>query len=123
MNVLIMTANAIVELGEKHTTAKKYCARFLRAMRFADIHKPDDFLQVFRGNLISGKVSLIKGQQAITVNRIVFDLGGNGKNSFRVICHYQIGKNFARLYIKWTGTHEEYNSLSDADKLTIGYIA
>lgn len=121
MDVLILTKNKILELAKRHANSEVYCVKFLKAMKFADIEKPDDFLKVFKGNLINGKVVLIKGQPSVTVNRIVFDFGGNGKNSFRVICHYQIGKNFARLYVKWTGTHEEYNELSNLDKLTIGY--
>ena len=121
MKVLLLTAHTIVNLGKKYAGAKKYCHRFLMIMRFADIHKPEDFLRAFKGNLISGKVVLAKGQKAVTVNRIIFDFGGNGKNSYRVICHYQIGNSFARLYVKWAGTHEEYNQLTEEFKLKVGY--
>lgn len=121
MKVLLLTAHTIINLGEKYAGAKKYCDRFLIIMRFADIHKPDDFIKAFRGNLISGKIVLEKGQKPETVNRVVFDFGGNGNNSYRVICHYQIGNSFARLYVKWAGSHEEYNHLSEEFKLKVGY--
>ena len=121
MKVLLLTAHTITGLGKKYAGARKYCDRFLMIMRFADIHKPEDFLKAFKGNLISGKVVLDVGKKPETVNRIVFDFGGNGKNSYRVICYHQIGKTFARLYVKWAGSHEEYNHLSEEFKLTVGY--
>jgi len=41
-------------------------------------------------------------------DRIVFDVGGN---NYRMICKYHFGKDYVHLFIKWIGTHAEYDKL------------
>ncbi|MHA4812335.1 type II toxin-antitoxin system HigB family toxin [Flavitalea flava] len=45
--------------------------------------------------------------------RVVFDIGGN---NYRMICKYWFGKTKIHLYIKWIGTHAEYDILCKAKK-------
>jgi mRNA interferase HigB len=40
--------------------------------------------------------------------RIVFDVGGN---KYRMICKYHFGKAEVKLYIRWIGTHADYDKL------------
>ncbi len=46
-------------------------------------------------------------------NRMIFNVGGN---KFRIICSYYFGQNYVRLYVKWIGTHAEYNQLCKTGK-------
>ena len=39
-------------------------------------------------------------------NRIVFNVSGN---KYRLICGYYFGETFIQLFVKFAGTHEEYN--------------
>ena len=41
-------------------------------------------------------------------NRVVFDVGGN---NYRVICKYWFGITRVHLYVKWIGTHAEYDKI------------
>lgn len=45
-------------------------------------------------------------------NRVIFDVGGN---KFRIICSYYFSENVdtATFFVKWVGTHAEYNRLCD----------
>lgn len=45
--------------------------------------------------------------------RIVFDIGGN---KFRMICGYHFGAKKATLFVKWIGTHSEYDKLCKQGK-------
>jgi mRNA interferase HigB len=44
-------------------------------------------------------------------NRVVFNIGGN---NYRMICKYAFGETEVHLFIKWIGTHTEYDELCDA---------
>ena len=46
-------------------------------------------------------------------NRVIFNIGGN---DYRMICKYQVTSTEMRLYVKWIGTHEEYNQLCKLNK-------
>jgi mRNA-degrading endonuclease HigB of HigAB toxin-antitoxin module len=65
-----------------------------------------DITSSYPGNLINNK-------------RVVFDIGGNGRNSLRIICTYLFYKNEVKLYINWIGTHEEYNRLDEYKKTIV----
>ena len=42
--------------------------------------------------------------------RVVFNIGGN---NYRMICAYAFGENMIHLFVKWIGTHAEYDRLCD----------
>ncbi|MFZ9847108.1 MAG: type II toxin-antitoxin system HigB family toxin [Flavobacteriales bacterium] len=46
---------------------------------------------------------------------MVFNIGGN---NYRLICGYAFGKKFIHLYIKFIGTHAEYDKI-DACKVEL----
>lgn len=70
----------------------------LTNLKFADWTQPDDMLATFGSADLLGHGS----------NRIVFDIGGN---NYRMICKYHFGSTRVHLYIKWVGTHSEYDQL------------
>lgn len=109
MRVKLYRKETIEEFKEDHANGKKHFENFLALLEYADWETPQDITFTIKGNLL-GNGS----------DRVVFDLGGNGSNAFRIICKY-IFKPFKKrvyLYVVWIGTHEEYNALSKEDKLT-----
>jgi mRNA-degrading endonuclease HigB of HigAB toxin-antitoxin module len=107
MKVKVFRIDTIEEFAKSHSNGKKHFDRFLKSLEYADWEVPTDMLNSYRGNLLGGGSS-----------RVVYDIGGNGQNAFRIICHYRFG-NKIRLYVNCIGTHEEYNRLTKEDKLII----
>jgi mRNA interferase HigB len=64
----------------------------------ADWASPEDIPALFNSADLLGNGS----------NRVVFDVGGN---NYRVICKYWFGTTTVHLYVKWIGTHAEYDKL------------
>lgn len=60
---------------------------------------PQDILKSIKN---SDLVKCTKGQS----DRIVFNIG---RNRFRMICGYYFSRNVVFLYIKFVGTHHEYD--------------
>lgn len=110
MKVKLFRKETIEEFKINHANGKWHFENFLALLEYADWTTPLDITKTIKGNLL-GNGS----------DRVVFDLGGNGTNAFRVICKYRF-RPFKRkvfLYVLWIGTHEEYNDLSANDKLTV----
>lgn len=42
--------------------------------------------------------------------RVVFNIGGN---HYRMICAYGFGDNMIHLFVKWIGTHADYDRICD----------
>ena len=40
--------------------------------------------------------------------KVIFDIGGN---NYRIICKYWFSRDDVHLYVKWIGTHAEYDKL------------
>lgn len=115
MKVRLFLEGTIREFSDKHANGKKLFTAFLTIIKNADWLEPNDIRKTINSNLL-GNGS----------DRIVFDVGGNGKNAFRVICEYKFGCYYRKdniykvhLYVNWIGTHEEYNSLTEKQKLTV----
>lgn len=71
---------------------------WLEKLKYAEWEAPSDIIDTF------GSADLI-GQGT---NRIVFDIAGN---KYRMICKYWFGISKIHLYVKWIGTHAEYDKL------------
>jgi len=115
MKVKLFLQETIEEFADRHANGRLHFKNFLTAIKNADWLEPTDITNTVKGNLL-GNGS----------DRVVFDIGGNGRNAYRIICGYKFGLYYrksqtykAHLYVNWVGTHEEYNSLSEKDKLTI----
>jgi len=115
MKVRLFRSDTIVLFAMKHANWKRHFNHFLTAIHYADWNEPADITRTIKGNLL-GNGS----------NRVVFDIGGNGPNAFRIICEYKFGMYYKKsnafkvhLYVNWIGTHESYNHLNKMEKLNI----
>jgi mRNA interferase HigB len=106
MKVHLLKLDTIEAFVEDHANSRIHFENFLNRIEHADWSVPQDIVATCKGNLIGG-------------NRIVFDLGGNGRNAFRMICEFLIGRKEFHIYVNWIGTHEDYNSLTPKEKMEI----
>ena len=105
MKVHLIKKLAIEDFISKHARSSKSFQIWLAILRNADWEKPSDIFQTFGSADLMGNGS----------NRVIFNIGGN---EYRLICKYQVTSTEIRLYIKWIGTHNEYNQLC---KLNLQY--
>lgn len=115
MQVRLFLSATIEDFVRDHANAKVHFRNFITVLRYADWHRPADIPRSIRANLL-GNGS----------DRVVFDIGGNGRNAFRLICSYKFGCPYRKsntekvqLYVNRIGTHEVYNMLSEEQKRTI----
>ena len=80
---------------------------FLELLKVADWSVPDDVKSTF-GN----RVDVV-----CNGDRVVFDCGGG---AFRIICGVMFGKKTVFLFVKFIGTHAEYDKLCNAKKNEVG---
>jgi len=108
MKVRLLRKDTIEDFANAHANGRNHFENFLFILKYADWVVPADIKRSYPGNLLSNGS-----------DRVVFDVGGNGRNAFRVICKYAFGRKLIRLYVVWIGTHEEYNNLTPNYKLTV----
>ena len=114
MNVRLIRRDTVEDFAENHANGRKHLYTWLNVIKYADWEVPNDITFSVNSNLLGN-----------SSNRVVFDIGGNGRNAFRIICEYKFNcpyKNNVKkvhLYVNWIGTHEEYNSLTEEEKLII----
>jgi mRNA interferase HigB len=108
MRVRLVKGKTVEQYARRHANGRTHFEGWLEAIEYAHWAEPADILRTYRGNLLGGSSA-----------RMVFDLGGDGSNSFRIICGYKFGRKYVHLYVKWIGTHERYNHLTNEQKRTI----
>jgi mRNA interferase HigB len=115
MKVRLFLQETIEEFADNHANGKKHFTNWLTAIKEVEWEEPNHITISLNGNLL-GNGS----------DRVVFDIGGNGRNAFRIICSYRFGLYYKKsntykvhLYVNWIGTHEEYNALTEEQKTTI----
>ena len=115
MKVRLFRQDTLEDFADHHANGKKHFQSFMTALTYADWEEPADITRTIKGNLL-GNGSY----------RVVFDIGGNGSNAFRVIGEYKFGLPYKKqnirkvhLYVNWVGTHEACNRISEKEKLTI----
>ncbi len=97
----------------KWANIEKHCEsdlKMLKAFRdfkdkleYADWVIPSDILKTFN------QTDIIACKEK-NYNRIIFNVGGN---KYRLICGYKFGKNKIVLYIRFVGTHKEYDKIKN----------
>jgi len=75
--------------------------QFLQRTKFTDWENPQDIVQTFKN---SDLVTCKKG-----LPRIIFNVA---RNRFRLICGYSFRTKTVNLYIKFIGTHKEYDLIN-----------
>jgi mRNA interferase HigB len=98
MKVRLVKKKTVLNYAIVHARSQSSFRIWLAGIKFADWYSPGDMLETFGTSDLLGKGS----------NRIVFDVGGN---NYRVICKYWFGITRVHLYVKWIGTHTEYDEL------------
>jgi mRNA interferase HigB len=108
MRVRLQLRLTVEKFADNHSNGKNHFYKWLAVIEDADWEEPKDMLKTYAGNLLSNGS-----------NRVIFDIGGNGRNAYRMICEYVFGRKLIRLYVNWIGTHEQYNALTEQQKRTI----
>ena len=75
---------------------------FANRLKYCDWSIPSDITRSFR----TADIISCEGKP---FNRVIFNVGGN---KYRLICGYKFGNNNVVLYIRFVGTHEEYDKIN-----------
>lgn len=94
----IVSRKTIAEYQEKHPNCKDDLETWYRAVLYADWSCPDDIKKQFP------KASILSG------NLVIFDIKGG---EYRLCVKFAFKRQFA--YIKWFGTHLEYDRINKKD--------
>jgi len=98
MKVHLIKKQSIESFVKDNSQSKVAFEIWLSILRYSDWNSPADIVQTFNTADILGKGT----------NRVVFNIGGN---KYRLICKYYFGGKMAHLFVKWIGTHAEYDKL------------
>jgi mRNA interferase HigB len=107
MKVRLIRKASIETFIAQNARAKSSMHAFLELLKVADWEVPNDIKSTF-GN----RVDVI-----CNGSRLVFDSGGG---AFRIICGVAFGKKSVFLFVKFIGTHAEYDKLCKAKKNEVG---
>tara|TARA_Y100000385_G_C13080574_1_gene633675 strand:- start:1629 stop:1970 length:342 start_codon:yes stop_codon:yes gene_type:complete len=101
VDVRVIKKSNVRKITEGQVMMAKFCEEFFEKLNYSNWNKPQDITRQFKSaDLITCK----KGQRS----RIVFNIG---RNRYRMICGYWFKKSEVVLYIKFFGTHKEYESI------------
>jgi mRNA interferase HigB len=98
MKVHLIKRQTVCKYIETHAPGRRSFEIWLSAVKYADWSVPMDIRQTFGTADLLGKGS----------DRVVFDIGGN---TYRLIAKYYFGEDKVDLFVKWLGTHSEYDEL------------
>lgn len=98
MKIHLIRKQSIEKYISANVQSKSAFAKWLSIIKWIEWKEPNDIVSTFNNADILGGSS----------KRIVFNIGGN---KYRMICSYHFGKRKVHLFIKWIGTHAEYNKL------------
>ena len=93
-------ANVIDQCGQNVIMLRAFLD-FYNQLHYCEWEIPSDILRSFR----TADIVTCEGKP---FNRVVFNIGGN---KYRLICGYKFGKNKVVLYIRFAGTHKEYDKV------------
>lgn len=106
MKVHLIKEKTVLDYAKKHATSTGSFERWVEKIKSADIdiNKPQNFVEVFGPIIVD-----ILGNKS---DRICFNIGGN---KHRIICSYYFNEaiNTVTIFVKWIGTHAEYDALND----------
>jgi len=107
VRVNLIKEKTVFDFAKEHATSVNAFTRWVEIIKKADVGKPQDFV-----NLFGRKNVDLLGNNS---DRICFDVGGN---NYRIICSYYFNDTIetATLFVKWIGTHAEYDALNDQDR-------
>lgn len=97
MRVHLIKKETIESYAKGNARSRGSLQDWLSKLKYADWNDPEDIQCTFNSDLLGNGSS-----------RVVFDIGGN---NYCMICKYWFGLTNVHLYVKWIGTHAEYNKL------------
>jgi mRNA interferase HigB len=107
MKVHLIKKTSVLQYAVLNARSRSSLRIWLSTIERADWTGPNDIPALFNSADLLGNGS----------NRVVFDIGGK---NYRIICKYWFGATRVHLYIKWIGTHAEYDQIcSDNQQYTI----
>lgn len=100
MKVYLIKAKTVRNFAQNHASSISSFEAWINKVQHADWDSPNDMSQTFASVDLLGNGS----------NRVIFDVGGI---NFRIICSYYFNEEIdtATLFVKWIGTHAEYDKL------------
>jgi mRNA interferase HigB len=98
MKVHLIRKETIEHFARQNARSRSSFQEWLTKLKYADWENPEDIQATFSSADLLGNGS----------DRVVFDIGGN---NYRMICRYWFGTTRIHVYVKWIGTHGEYNGL------------
>ena len=98
MKVHLIRKETIEGYARHNARSRPSFQDWLSKLKYADWDAPEAIQSTFNSADLLGNGS----------DRVVFDIGGN---NYRMICKYWFGASRVHLYVKWIGTHAEYNGL------------
>ena len=106
MKINIVKWINVIETVESDKEMLRAFVKFYSRLRTVEWKMPNDVLKTFNS------ADIVKCEKG---NRIVFNVGGN---KYRLICGYHFGQNYIQLFVKFVGTHIEYDQI-DACKIAM----
>jgi len=106
MKVHLIKAKTALDYAKAHAASISSFEEWIYKVEHAEAwEEPTDIKNTF------AKASLLGGGS----NRVFFDIGGN---NYRVLCEYYFNNQIdtVTLFIKWIGTHAEYDDLCKKGK-------
>lgn len=102
MDVRIIKKSNVRQVTHGNLMMTKYCEEFFEKLNYSNWSHPQDITRQFKS---SDLITCGKGQRS----RVVFNIG---RNRFRMICGYWFRTSEVVLYIKFIGTHKEYEKIN-----------
>ena len=103
MKVHLIKKQSIDDFISKNNQSKGAFEIWYSIVKKADWSKSGDIISTFNSADILGQGT----------RRVVFNIGGN---KYRIICKYFFGERKVHLFVKWIGTHAQYNKLCNSGK-------
>lgn len=101
MKVKIFKWANVIEHCSQNKIMLKAFEDFYNQLKYCNWEIPSDIIKSFR----TADIISCEGKP---FNRVVFNIGGN---KYRLICGYKFGSNRVVLYVRFVGTHNEYDKI------------
>lgn len=107
MKVHLIKDKTVLDYANEHASSTRAFERWVDKIKSGDIKKPQDLVDLFGQENVD-----LLGKKS---DRVCFDVGGN---KHRIICAYYFNKsiNTVTIFVKWIGTHAEYDALNDRNE-------
>ncbi len=103
MKVHLIKFQTVKTFIDRHAPGRRSFETWMTTINYADWNIPEEIKETFGSADLLGHGS----------NRVVFDIGGN---NYRLIAKYFFGERNVHLFVKWIGTHTEYDELCGQGK-------